>query len=218
MHSRPVIPVLVLAFLACGMVVLAGCTQPPAPNASTTPQTTAVNISPLLLTNADLPPGFTVVAGQDRSLSDVGKMAKDLGWQGGYEVVSTDSAAGDPNGTVITQSIALYPVKNVPGIIGMVFVQDQSDTTLKYLNVTSVGEGGLGFYGKAPAQIVVKPTNQNPLATGNGSHDVEVVYPRDTAELIFGKGQVFEVIRITGPGTDPAVAESLARTAYEKIP
>ena len=217
MHPRPV---LILAFLACILLAFAGCTQAPGQGNSPPPApgTTTVNFSPLLLSPTDLPPEYALVSGQAKGQADVGKMAKDLGWQGGYELTFSNSAIGAPNGTVITQSIAMYPEKNIPGIITLVFIQDQADTTLSYLNVTSVGEGGLGFYGRAPAQVVVKPTNQNPLSSGSGSHDVEVVHPRDIAELIFAKGQVFEVIRITGPGTDPALAESLARTAYLNIP
>ena len=218
MHPRPV---LILAFLACILLAFAGCTQAPGRANATTPEPAVLfNLSSLGLATGDLPAGYTLVGGREKTLSDVGQMAKDLGWQGGYELRFADSAVDDVNGTGIVQSIAIYPEKNIPGIIAMVNSQDRSDDTLRYTNLSlpGIGDAAAGFYGKAPAQIVVKPTNQNPLATGNGSHDVEVVYPRDIAEVIFAKGQVFEVIRITGPGADPSLAGSLAGTAYGKIP
>ena len=40
---------------------------------------------------------------------DVGRQAKDLGWSGGYGARFSNSVTDDPNATVITQSIAIYP-------------------------------------------------------------------------------------------------------------
>ncbi|HUH78596.1 MAG TPA: hypothetical protein VLY83_01735 [Methanoregula sp.] len=213
---------LIISFSLCIAVAFAGCTQAPVPGNTSpaSPGTATISLTSLVLAPTDLPPGYALIESRAKNSGDVGQMAKDLGWQGGYVAMFANSATSDPNGTGITQSLAVYPEKSIPDITAMVNTQDRSDDILNYTNlsVTGTGTGGSGFYGKAPAGIVVKPTNQNPLSTGNGSHDVEVVYPRDIVEVIFAKGTVFEVIRITGPGADPALAESLARTAYGKIP
>ena len=124
----------------------------------------------LALGPADIPSNFTLDSGAARNPDDVGSLAKDLGWKGGYSVRYVIPATDKRGPTDITQSIAVYPEKNIPTIIAMSDQQDRSDRDLKYTNISppGLGEASRGFFGNASAQILVKPANGNPLASGPG--------------------------------------------------
>jgi hypothetical protein len=174
----------------------------------------------LLLNPADLPPNFTLVESSARNAADVGSLAKDLGWEGGYGIRYAVPAVDKRGPTEISQSIAFYPEKNIPSIIDLSDKQDRSDPDLSYTSFSpeGLGNNSRGFFGNASAEILVKPTNENPLVTGPDNHEVAVVYTREVAEIIFTKGDVFEVLRMTGPGANVTVLQDLAGKAYRRIP
>ncbi len=218
MQCSRLFPVLVIMM---AIVLLAGCTgtqdnaAPPA-----TALLLAANLPPLSLTSSDVPANFSVIESGPRELGDRAALAKDLGWDGGYvtRLTTHPDPANDP--TEIIQSVALYPPQNIPGIVTMAYTQDRSDPDMPWvdLNLTGLGTTSRGFYGKAKSALLVKPANANPLSSGPGNHDVQVVRQKDTAEIIFAKGNLLEVIRMTGPETDPAVLREIAGAAYRKIP
>ena len=214
---------LILALLVCSVVLAAGCTRS---SPAMVPVTTGVSpaagpvLADLALAPTDLPPGFTLVESRAKNSSDVGSLARDLGWQGGYVVRYTSISPAGGRQTVIVQSIATYPAGNIPGIVELADKQDRGDKDLTYTDIrTGVpGDHGAGFYGKASAPILVKPTNENPLVSGPENHDVETLTKNDIAEVIFSRGTTFEVISMTGPGADVAGVTALAGKAYAKIP
>lgn len=212
---------LIVALVLCAALLIAGCTQgpkSPAP-ASPAPPATA-GLAQLLIGPSDVPANFTLVESRAKSPEDLGSLATDLGYEGGYVARYSTPAADQSGSTNITQSIAIYPEKNIPSLITLVNKQDRSDPDLSYsdLPVPGLGNDSHGFFGSATARIIVKPTNQNPLATGPGSYDVTVVYTREVAEVIFAKGTTFEVIRMEGPGANATITQGLAEKAFLKIP
>ncbi len=210
---------LIIALLLCSVLLAAGCTRStPAP----VPVTPAAGsgLADLALTAADLPPGYTLVGSRAKNISEVGALARDLGWQGGYVA---EYRAASPSGGIPTdmiQSIATYPAGNIPDLVALVDRQDRSDPDLTYTDLPASAPGGrgAGFYGKAQTRILIKPTNANPLVSGPENHDVEALVKTDIVEIIFYRGTTFEVIRMTGPGADVATATALAQKAYAKIP
>jgi hypothetical protein len=215
---------LIVALILCAFLVFSGCTQAPA--TAPAPATPSVSpgapadMTPLLLTPSDLPPNFTLVESSTRNPADVGTLAKDLGWEGGYSVRYAIPAIDKRGPTEITQSIAIYPEKNIQKIVELSDKQDRSDVDLRYTGFATPGLGAnsRGFFGNASAEILVKPTNQNPLVTGPDNHDVAVVYTREVAEIMFTKGDVFEVLRMTGPGANATVLLDLAGKTFRRIP
>jgi len=213
---------LLFALVACAAILCAGCTgtaNPSAPPAASQTASTT-DLAPLALTPADVPQNFTLVSSTARSQDDVGALARNLGWQGGYTVRYTGPVG--PNGVPaeIVQSIAIYPPDMMSNLAAMADKQDRADTDLTYTNFTrgTVGTASRGFFGKAPAGLYIKPTNANPLVSGPEHHDVATVLKTDLAEIIFTKGNTFEVIRMTGPGADEQAVTALAEKAYAKIP
>jgi len=214
---------LILVFLVFSLLLAAGCTHStpaPVPVTATVSPAAGPVLAGLALTPADLPPGFTLVESRAKNSSEVGTLARQLGWQGGYVVRYSSTPPAGGRQTAIVQSIAVYPAGTMPDIVKMADTQDQSDTDLKYTEIgTGVpGEQGTGFYGKASAPVLVKPTNVNPLVSGPENHDVEMLAKDDIAEVVFSRGTTFEVISVTGPGADVATVTALAQKAYAKIP
>lgn len=213
---------LIVALILSASLLIAGCTQGqknPVPGGTPTPAVQP-GIPQLLIDPSDLPPNFTLVLSFAKSPGDVGTVARDLGYEGGYIVRYIMPAADQRGPTNITQSIAFYPEKNIPSIISLSDKQDQSDPDLSYTDLPAPGLGNdsRGFFGNAKAQVIVKPTNENPLATGPGSHDVAIVFTREVAEILFAKGTTFEAIRMEGPGANATITRELAEKAYSKIP
>jgi hypothetical protein len=213
---------LIISVILCAAILGAGCTGTTQPSASPAAGQTAsaADLSKLALTPADVPQNFTLVSQSAKSQADVGPLARDLGWQGGYTVRYTGPAGANGVPSEIVQSIALYPQTSIPGLMTVADKQDRADTDLTYTNLTDGAVGGTskGFVGKAPAGLFIKPTNVNPLVTGSEHHDVSAELKTDVAEIVLSKGNVFEVIRMTGPGADAQAITALAEKAYAKIP
>jgi hypothetical protein len=208
---------LILVSLLCSLLLAAGCTHS---TPSPVPPAAGPVLADLALTPADLPPGFTLAESRAKNSSDVGTLARQLGWQGGYVVRYSGTSPDGGRQTAIVQSIAVYPAGTVPDIVTIVDKQDQSDTDLNYTEIRSgvPGDHGTGFYGRASAPVLVKATNVNPLVPGPENQDVETLAKDNIAEVIFSRGTTFEVISITGPGADVATVTALAQKAYAKIP
>lgn len=205
------IPVLVVtALLFC-----AGCTQ--APSARTPDlQGGVVDLRNLSLTPADLPSCFSLTGGRAKDAGDVGSRAKDLGWQAGY-VVTYSCSEGEAGPDIITHTLAVYPEGNIPGIVSMVDVQDRpSGFSFENLSFPHKGAVFYGFYGNASR----KPDSADSTGSffsGNGRGGTAGNESgSDFAEIIFYRGTVFEVIRMSGPRINTTLLEELAVKAYER--
>ena len=82
------------------------------------------------------------------------------------------------------------------------------------LSSPALGSYSQAFSGTAHTLIIPEPVNGN--LPGPGS--VEGTVQQDFVEIIFSKGDILEVLRMTGEGADYATLASLAQKAYAKIP
>jgi hypothetical protein len=217
MHSPSCLVIVLLVFTA---VLAAGCTQGTGPAAPATPvPVTGSSLQGLALKPFEVPACFTLTDQHTKSTGDVGQLAKDLGWQAGYEVVYTCPATGaEP--TILVQSLAVYPAANMPGLASMVDKQDRS-AGFSYEDLTFPGQSSTmnGFYGKAGSAGVLGSPEVTVHLTGTGSVPKTNVVPgSDVGEVIFSKGTCFSVLKMTGPGTNATVIRDLALVAYAKLP
>lgn len=221
MRSLSCLLLLVLA----AAVIIAGCTQAPGPVAPAAPEpavpgtVTAPDLPSLALAPADLPACFSRTGEQGKTADDVGDLARQAGWEGGYEAVfSCPSAGAGP--TVIVHSLALYPAGNVPGIAAMVDRQDRPAGFL-YANISDPDPGFFvsGFSARvnstgpsaASRGAFVLAGGRNVSAPASASQG-------DFAEFIVFRGNVLEILKMTGPDTNATLLHGLARAAAQKIP
>jgi len=214
-------PILFIFILAGTAVFVAGCTQAAGPVLSATPVPVIPSpLQDLVFGPADLPACFSLAEQHARSSGDVGTLARDLGWQDGYMVTYSCPAEGsDP--TVIVQSLAVYPAGNMPGIAAMVDRQDRLDANRSYENLTfpDLGTSLRGFYGKAIGAPDSGISSGNSVVSGGCDvPETNSVSGSDVAEIIFYRGTVFEVLKMTGPETNVTLLRNLAGKASAKIP
>lgn len=217
MHSPSGLIIVILVFTA---VLAAGCTQGTGPAATATPvPVPGPGLQDLALKPSEVPACFSLTDQHTKSSGDVGQLAKDLGWQAGYEVMYTCPATGaEP--TILVQSLAVYPAGNMHGLASMVDKQDRS-AGFSYEDLTFQGQGSTmnGFYGKAGSAGVPGSSEGTAHLTGTRSvPEMSVVPGSDVAEVIFSKGTRFSVLKMTGPGTNATVIRDLALVAYAKLP
>lgn len=202
---------LIVSFLICAAAAGTGCLSGTGQSSPVTPAIPSAtgNLSQLALAPADLPAGFILAESREKRPDEMGGLAREIGWDGGYTIRYT-RPAGDPgNPAVILQSIAVYPEQNLPAIIARVDNQDRAgfNQTGTSLTLQNLGPDSRGFSAHMLPAVSV-PGN----ATGMTGAETDVV------EIIFSRGTIFEVVRMSGPGTDVATLQSLAETAYRKIP
>jgi hypothetical protein len=211
---------LVILILAGAVVFAAGCTQETSPALPATPvQVKTPDLPDLAITLSDLPACFSLTEHQVKSSADVGELAKDLGWRAGYGVTFTCPSEG-PEPTVILHSLATYPAANMPGIATMV---DEQDRPAGYLSEDlSFPDQGItmrGFYREAGSeQVSGIPMGANLLTGRSNGAETDTVAANSMAEIIIYRGTTFEVLRMTGPGTNATLLKDLALKASAKIP
>jgi hypothetical protein len=202
---------LIVSFLICAAAAGSGCISGTGQSSPVTPAVPSAtgNLSQLVLAPADLPAGFILAESREKKQDEMGDLAREIGWDGGYVIRYTKPAADPGSPTVILQSIAVYPEQNLPAIIAKVDEQDRAgfNQTITSLTLQNLGPDSRGFSVHMLPAVSV-PEN----ATGMTRTETGVV------EIIFSRGTIFEVVRMSGPGTDAAVLQSLAETAYAKIP
>jgi len=213
-------PCLVILILIVAVTFAAGCTQKTSPSLPVTsaPATTP-HLSDLAITSSDTPACFTLTEQLVKSSADVGELAKDLGWQEGYGVTYSCPAKGTEP-TVISHSLATYPAANMAGIASMVDEQDRPAGYLyEDLSFPDQSIPMRGFYRKADSlQTSGISTDVNLLTGRSDSAETDAVADSSVAEIIFYRGTTFEVLRMTGPGTNVILLKDLALKSAAKIP
>ena len=209
---------LLLGVIVCAVLAVTGCTAATSSNpvaAAVTPAS-APTLALLSLTSSDVPAGYVFTSGAEKNVSDIDRLALDLGWQGGYAVTYTNRSAEPGNQDIIVQTITTYPAKNIPRIMGIIVQQESADTAMNYTDMADPGIGEIsgGFTGTLRSQKNVNADEREPLMPGLAATGVS----RNFAEVYFSKGTTFEVIRMTGPHANTAEVTALARTASAKIP
>jgi len=216
-----IFPYLILAFLLCGALAVAGCTtsttSPPPVTA------TAISLPSIAIDRTDLPDGYVLTMSRVKNESDVSSLARTLGWQAGYVVQYTKSS--DP-GTVVIHSLAGYPEDSMPDVVEYVNTADRSYADLKYFDivVTGLGNNSRAFIGYIPNSSEVVAGTTTPASGTLPSAAVAIegsetaTYGQNFVEIVFAKGDILEVIRISGPVIDDKEAIAIAQKAYAKIP
>jgi hypothetical protein len=212
------LPPYLFSILLIGLFLGAGCTQPgsiPSPGPVPASPAQQLPLSAIALTTADAPAGYTLVESRVKTPGEVGKLAKDLGWQDGYIVKFSGIPGTGKNPTEITVNLVTYPAETAPRIVLMSQSIEMADNRQVVSRVPSPGLGNssVGFTGKISGNAGGWQ-NTNPLIQETGS----VPATRDMAEIIFSKGTTMEVLRMTGPGANYSVIKGLAETAYARVP
>lgn len=209
-----------LLLIPVAALCVAGCAQ----GTGIAPPSTAIpavipDLHDLVISPAEVPSCFALTDQHGKIPGDVGKFARELGWQAGYEITYTCPEEGAES-TVLMHTIAVYPPMNMPGLMSMVEVGDRPEGfTFVELSFSENGLPMRGFYGKAPETMITSVSSGNPVvdslreAPGKSTGNISSI-----AEIIFYRGSYFEVIRMTGPKTNTTTLETMARAAYAKIP
>jgi hypothetical protein len=207
---------LIIAILVCSLVLATGCTGPAGTAAPSPSPPELITLESLVLTPSEIPQNFTLRESRVKNSTEVSKLARDLGWQQGYFVRFTRPPEGISGQIEILQTVTRYPAKNIPAIAALAEKQERSDTALIFTNLSSpaLGSYSQAFSGTVHTLIIPEPVTGN--LSGPGS--VEGTVQQDFVEIIFSKGDILEVLRITGEGADYATLTSLAQKAYAKIP
>ncbi|MFA5332312.1 MAG: hypothetical protein WC342_08030 [Methanoregula sp.] len=218
--------IMCLAFclLAGAFLGIAGCTSSDGAGSSAANVTTLVpagsgsvaTLEPLALTVSDVPAGFNLTAGREKSSTEVSQMALDIGWKGGYVIVFSKPGDSTANRTTITQTITLYNTINPGGILEVIRMSEQTTAGYDYANlsVSSTGNTAMAY------EAIVNKTALTTTETPTPSTGMIIVpeNPQDYREAAFVKGNYLDVIRIAGPDGTNAMLDSLAQKAYAKIP
>jgi hypothetical protein len=204
-----------ITILVCFLILAAGCTERDTTSVNS-PLTSANNpLESLVLTSSDVPQNFTLVESRAKNATDVGNLALSLGWQQGYVVRYARSPEGVSGTTEILHTIALYPEKNIPAIAELIERQERSDSNMTFSNISSpsLGNYSHAFSGKENIRIINKSDNLFLLEYDSAKETIQ----QDFIEIIFSKGDILEIIRLTGTGSDFSTLSHLAQKAYSKI-
>ena len=207
---------LIIAILVCSLVLATGCTGLAGTAAPAPSIPEQITLESLVLTPSEIPQNFTLRESRVKNSTEVSKLARDLGWQQGYVVRFTRPPEGISGQIEILQTVTRYPAKNIPAIAALAEKQERSDNTMIFSNLSSpaLGSYSQAFSGTAHTIIIPEPVSGN--LPGPGS--VEGTVQQDFVEIIFSKGDILEVLRMTGEGADYETLASLAQKAYAKIP
>jgi hypothetical protein len=158
-----------------------------------------------------------LVSGRQKSAGEMSTLAKDLGWQEGYISVYSlpDNSSGGP--TTITQTITVYSGKDMSSIVSLVDKNERQQTGLEFSDLP------LPATGPETRAISAAVANKTPTPTATGGmiaiaeETKTSVTTEGYSEVIFGKGEILEVIRISGPDAQYDTLKTLAETAYAKL-
>jgi len=216
--SLPVLAIVVAALLLC-----AGCTSAPAATqAAETPTPTNATLSAYALAPSDLSEGWTLVTSREKTTAEMSPLARDLGWQAGYVVAYTLPANNSAGTCTLTQTVTRYSVQNMSDLVSVVAANERKVGGLAF---TDLPAPATGPDTRAFSAVLV---NGTPTATPTGGMEsiaFESSAPVATdgyVEVIFAKGDILDVIRMSGtcPPYDTIPYETLAslgKTAYTKL-
>lgn len=149
---------------------------------------------------SDLPSGFTIKEGTERTSSDVGQKAHANGWKKGYFVEFDRSGTGKTLETeMIMQDISVYPIDNVNQIMAnaqsKILKEAYANETVEQLSDPKIGDSSQAFRVKKNIFGI----------------------PITSFVIYFAKGDVVETIIMTGTSADYATLNQLAKVAAAKI-
>ncbi|MCX5905340.1 MAG: hypothetical protein NTV89_18150 [Proteobacteria bacterium] len=195
-------------------VFIAGCTSntsssSPSPAQTTTSQpssvqTTASQLSTIdpshmALTLSDVPTGFTMKMGTERTSSDVSQTALADGWKKGYyvEFDKTNTAIRDYE--VLQQTISIYPINNLNQVM-----TEASTSLLKEANAT----------------ITVEQLSDPKIGDSSKAFRIKsniLGMPVTKFSIYYVKKDVFEGLSMGGTSADYETLKQLANVSASKI-
>ena len=206
---------LIITILVCFLILAAGCTARDIKrvNFESTP---SLPLESMVLTLSDIPQNFTLVESREKNATEVGNLALSLGWRQGYVVRYARSMEGGSGSAEILHTIALYPEKNIPAVAELIERQERSDNNMTFSNLSSpsLGNYSHAFSGRETVRIFNTSDNVFLLEYDSSEETIQ----QDFIEIIFSKGDILEIIRLTGTGSDFSTLSQLAQKAYSKIP
>jgi len=188
-------------------VFVAGCTSN-SPASTTTPLPTTARLSTvdpsdMALTLSDVPAGFSIVEGSEKTSSDVSQESLGKGWEKGYYVkfqkVNSATGTGIPDMEIIEQTISVYPISNLPQVMTMVstgILQEANATvTVDQLSNPNIGDVSQAWR--------IKTQLQGIQLTG--------------FTISYHKKNVWEGLSMVGTSADYATLKNLANVSASKI-
>jgi hypothetical protein len=207
---------LIITILVCFLVMAAGCTVRDIQGVNTEPAPILLPFESIVLAPSDLPQNFTLLESRAKSATDVGNLALSLGWQQGFVVRYASYPKEGTGSTEILQTIARYPEKNIPAVAELIERQERSDNNMTFSNLSLLSPGNYShaFSGKETVRMMNSSDDVFLLEYDSAKETIQ----QDFIEIIFSKGDILEIIRLTGPGSDFSTLSRLAQKAYSKIP
>jgi len=188
-------------------VFVAGCTSN-SPASTTTPLPTTARLSTvdpsdMALTLSDVPAGFSIVEGSEKTSSDVSQESLGKGWEKGYYVkfqkVNSATGTGIPDMEIIEQTISVFPISNLPQVMTMVstgILQEANATvTVDQLSNPNIGDVSQAWR--------IKTQLQGIQLTG--------------FTISYHKKNVWEGLSMVGTSADYATLKNLANVSASKI-
>lgn len=201
---RP-ISVILLAGIITGLVLICGCTSTGPLPATTQSQSDTQNLTSqvkgMMLSLSDLPEGYSFLHEGRTIPADEAPSEKANGYRGGY-TFSAATFTGNRTGDTFEQTVLVFGggsgSRNLSDLFLSSFPQIASWSPVA-LSDPGLGDRSIGYRYVVPASVA--PPNQTVSGT----------------VVIFGKGDICEIIMVQGPSTNESYPLDLARKAAIKV-
>ncbi len=184
-------------------VFVAGCTSnSPASTATpvpTTPQLSTVDPSDMALALSDVPAGFTIKEGSEKTTSDMSQEALANGWKKGYDVEFQRMNTATQDYEILEQTISVYPISNLNQVM--------TEATTETLQ-------------KANATTTVEQLSDPKIGDSSKAFRIKTSYlgvPVTSFSIYFIKKDVYEGLVIGGTSADYETLKGLANVSASKI-
>lgn len=195
--------VMVLSICSAGCLSQAPATPSPPTSPPTTlpvPQSTSATVPPgtMALQLTDVPGDYLLKGRDVIAYSEVSQLARDLGWQQGYQVTFYRMNRENDDITGIRQVISVYPPENIGKVYDLEtegVLSSRNGTTRHAIPFPRIGDQSIAF------------------------RETRMANPMDIAvyTVIFSKKNVFETITMGGTTTDYEMLKEVVRKAADKI-
>ncbi len=195
--------VMQLAICSAGCLSQAPVTPSPPISMPTTipvPESTIATIPPgtMALQLTDVPGDYLLKERDVIAYSEVSQLARNLGWQQGYQVTFYRMNREKDDITGIRQSISVYPPENIGKVYDLEtegILSSRNGTTRHAIPFPRIGDQSIAF------------------------RETRIANPMDIAvyTVIFSRKNVFETITMGGTTTDYEMLKEVVRKAADKI-
>jgi hypothetical protein len=213
------------ALLLAAVICIAGCStvmenhsQPVAGNNPPIQQP-----EQMILIQEEIPCNCAIIESREKNGTEMSELARDLGWKSGYVLRYRMDGDRVQEPTVISQNIAVYPADKIPVILQLVRDAEKSQQQYVVIDLPDPGIGDL-----SNALVAYEILQQDARMPGPALSGVSIPPLSMTSrlirgqcpayyEIVFARGEVVEVFRISGPSADYLTLRGLAQKAYRKV-